>query len=142
MNTSIFHRPLWLGIVALLVFPLVGCEAPVATHPVSGKVVLPNGSPAAGGIIKFRTTSEEGKTVKAHGQIQNDGSFQLTTFEDGDGALPGEHEVILFSPATGDGGGAATVQNFPKRYRKYETSKLTFNVTEGENDFVVQLESQ
>lgn len=125
--------------VALFCFALVGCGASVATHPVTGKVVLPNGSPAGGGIIKFRTTSPEGEVVKAHGEIRPDGSFQLTTFQEGDGALEGEHEAILFSPATGDGGGTAVVPNFPARYRKYETSGLKFQVSPGENEFVIEL---
>ncbi|MBA2112967.1 hypothetical protein [Bremerella alba] len=125
--------------VALSFISLVGCEASVATHPVSGKVVLADGSPVGGGIIKFRTKSDEGETVKAHGQIQPDGSFQLTTFQDGDGALEGEHEAILFSPATGDGHNAVAAPNFPTKYRKYETSGLKFQVGPGENDFVIQL---
>lgn len=126
--------------VALSIIPLVGCEASVATHPVTGTVVLADGTPASGGIIKFRTKSEEGETVKAHGQIQPDGSFRLTTYQDGDGALEGDYEVILFSPATGDGQGAVAVPHFPTKYRKYETSGLKFHVGPGENDFLIQLE--
>ncbi|QDU73617.1 hypothetical protein Pan97_05930 [Bremerella volcania] len=142
MKTSTPRLALCIGMVALVLMPLAGCETPVATHPVTGTVMLANGSPAGGGIIKFRTTSEDGEIVKAHGQIQSDGSFRLTTFQDGDGALEGDHEVILFSPATGDGGGAVAVPNFPNRYRKYETSGLKFHVSPGENDFVIQLETR
>ncbi|PQO28803.1 hypothetical protein [Blastopirellula marina] len=141
MNMPATNGALVLGIVAICLTSLVGCETPVATHPVTGKVVLANGSPAQGGIIKFRTTSEEGEMVKASGQIQPDGTFQLSTFEDGDGALAGEHEVILFSPALGDGGGA-TAPEFPSKYRKYETSELKFDVKPGKNDFVIQLKAR
>jgi len=135
-------RLLWMAMIALAMASLVGCEAAVATHPVTGSVVLADGSPAGGGIIKFRTTSPEGETVKAHGQIQPDGTFQLTTFNDGDGALAGEHQVILFSPATGDDGGAAAVPSFPQKYRKYDTSGLTFQVEPGENNFVIELKNR
>ncbi|WP_158261055.1 MULTISPECIES: hypothetical protein [Pirellulaceae] len=139
MKASTLDYRLSIGMIALVCLAFVGCEASVATHPVTGKVVLPDGSPAGGGIIKFRTSSQDGEIVKAHGEIQPDGSFQLTTFHEGDGALEGEHEAILFSPATGDGGGTAVIPNFPPRYRKYETSGLKFHVTPGENNFVIQL---
>jgi len=139
MKASALYRPLWIGMVSFVLFSLVGCETPVATHPVAGTVLLANGSPAGGGVIKFRTTSETGETVKAHGQIQPDGSFQLTTFEDGDGALEGDHQVILFSPATGDGGGTVAAPSFPRKYRDYETSELEFHVSPGENNFEIQL---
>lgn len=142
MKASIFNFPFGLGLVALCLISIAGCESPVATHPVTGKVVLANGTPVGGGIIKFRTTSQEGETVKAHGQIQADGSFELTTFDEGDGALEGDHEVILFSPATSDGGGAAATANFPQKYRKYETSGLQFHVSPGENDFVIEIGSR
>ncbi len=142
MKASIVRYRVPFGLFTLLLVSLAGCETPVATHAVTGKVVLADGSPAGGGIIKFRTTSEEGETVKAHGQIQADGSFQLTTFEEGDGALEGDHEVILFSPATGDGGGAAAAPNFPQKYRKYETSGLQFHVSPGQNEFVIKLETR
>lgn len=139
MKASTLDRPLWLGMLALFCLVLTGCETSIATHPVSGKVVLPDGSPAGGGIIKFRTTSQEGEMVKAHGEIQPDGSFQLTTFQEGDGALEGEHEAILFSPATGDGGGRVVAPSFPAKYRKYETSGLKFRVDPGQNEFVIEL---
>ncbi|RCS46390.1 hypothetical protein DTL42_15595 [Bremerella cremea] len=141
MNTTKPYGYLWLGIVLLGLAPMLGCDKSVATHPVSGKVVLANGSPANGGIVKFRTTSEEGEMVKASGKIQSDGSFQLSTFEDGDGALEGDHEVILFSPASGDGN-VSVAPNFASKYRNYETSGLKFAIAPGENDIVIQLEAR
>ncbi|MEW4564905.1 hypothetical protein AB1K70_20435 [Bremerella sp. JC770] len=142
MNVSHLPRLLRLAMVALFVLPLFGCEASVPTHPVTGTVMLGDGSLAGGGIIKFRTTSPDGETIKAHGLIQPDGSFRLTTFQEGDGALEGEHQAILFTPAISDGESTVAVPSFPKRYRKYETSGLTFHVIPGENDFQIQLETR
>ncbi len=142
MQRNLRQQATKLLVMLACVIPLVGCEQTTSTHPVKGKVVLANGSPAGGGIIKFRTTSEEGETVKAHGQINSDGTFELSTFQNGDGALAGEHEAILFSPALGDGSNAATAPSFPKKYRNYETSGLKFDVGPGENDFVIRLEAR
>ncbi|MEW4452409.1 hypothetical protein AB1L30_06955 [Bremerella sp. JC817] len=120
----------------------LGCGSSSEIQPVTGKVLLSDGSPADTGVIKFRTVSDKGEEVKAFGQIQSDGSFQLTTFEEGDGAILGEHEALLFLPAIGDGQRPMKTKSFPTKYRNYETSGLKFNVGPGENDFVIRLEAR
>jgi hypothetical protein len=60
-----------------------------ATIPVKGKVTY-RGKPLTRGTITFEPT-DAGRD--ANGAIQSDGSFTLTTFKDGDGAIPGTHKV-------------------------------------------------
>lgn len=65
--------------------------------PVRGTVTL-GGRPIPMGIIQF--WPEEGRP--ARGTINQDGTYTLTTFESGDGAVLGKHVVTIESVATSD----------------------------------------
>ena len=58
--------------------------------PVKGKVTY-KGKPLTEGRITF--LPDYGR--EAHGEIQPDGTFVLTTDKDGDGAVAGEHRVSI-----------------------------------------------
>jgi hypothetical protein len=79
----------------------LGCQkSPYDLAPVRGKVTLGN-QPVVGGKIMFAPVAkadslEAGKA--AYGRTESDGSFALTTFGDGDGAIVGEHWVTVFVP--------------------------------------------
>lgn len=61
------------------------------TAPASG-VVLQDGNPLAGaGVTLF--PKEGGRS--ANGLTDENGRFVLTTYESGDGAIPGEHQVAI-----------------------------------------------
>jgi hypothetical protein len=64
------------------------------TYPAGGRVTFQNGTEVTSGTVSFRPLEGELKT-SARGEIQPDGSFELTTFTAGDGALPGRHEVLV-----------------------------------------------
>ena len=64
-----------------------------ATVPVKGKVTY-KGKPLTEGEIVFEP---DNSGREAHGSIQPDGSFELTTFKTGDGAVPGTHRVAVTS---------------------------------------------
>jgi hypothetical protein len=59
--------------------------------PVKGKVTY-KGQPVTKGSIKFEP---DGFGREAHGQIQSDGTFVLTTLKEGDGAVAGHHRVAV-----------------------------------------------
>jgi hypothetical protein len=44
------------------------------------------------GIVEFRL---QGDGQIAKGRIDQQGHFQLTTFEDGDGAVAGQHQIVV-----------------------------------------------
>lgn len=78
------------GLAALL---MVGCsETTIQTWPVSGRVVLADGTPVQTGTVEFST---EGGEYTARGSIEKDGSFRLSTFNEGDGAVAGEHLAVV-----------------------------------------------
>ena len=72
------------------------------TAPVSGKVTC-NGQPITEGYVLFTpildASADPKKSGKsAYGTIQPDGTYTLTTYEEGDGALLGRHEVRVYRP--------------------------------------------
>src|SRR5262249_16639643 len=85
--------PLTLLIGGLLIALSAGCSKYPATAPVKGKITI-NGKPVTTGRISFHPTTGERRALA---NIQPDGSYSLTTFERGDGALLGHHKVSIKS---------------------------------------------
>ena len=83
-------RPACVATVFCLL--LCGCGDPVAkTAPVRGKVIF-KGKGVPNGTVNF---IPEGGGTSATGKIQPDGSFTLTTFKHGDGAILGKHKIVI-----------------------------------------------
>jgi hypothetical protein len=89
--------------------------------------VLYKGRPLTSGSITF----EPEFGPEAHGNIEADGSFTLTSFKQGDGAVTGTHRVGV----TGSGK-AGTV---PLKYRNTSSSKVEVDVVEGKSDYAIEL---
>src|SRR6187402_2127746 len=78
----------------LLALVTAGCGSKhPLTAPVKGKITI-DGKPVTTGRISFHPVSGERPALA---NIQPDGSYSLTTFEDGDGALLGRHKVSIKS---------------------------------------------
>ncbi len=88
--------------IALLCFPLMlaGCgggaegENEVPVYPVSGTVTM-FGSPLANATVAFAPESTESKLPTAVGTTDQQGHFELTTYEFGDGAAEGKYKVVI-----------------------------------------------
>ena len=76
----------WLIVLAAI----AGCERGPNTVPVSGKVSY-NGTPLEFGSVMFQPPSGQ----PALGEIQSDGTFSLSTYRPGDGAVVGRHKVRI-----------------------------------------------
>lgn len=71
----------------------VGCSGNgIATYPVEGVVTLEDGTPLQTGTVEFNSIERD---LTASGKIQSDGTFRLTTFKDGDGAVLGDHDAVV-----------------------------------------------
>jgi len=85
----------------ILIAAAVGCSGngKPATVPAGGKVMFKKTKPAAGAMVVFHPTSPEfekrigGKPTAR--KVNDDGTFTLTTYEDGDGAPEGEYGVTV-----------------------------------------------
>lgn len=87
----------WSLLVTLSLYGLCGCssEESFEVAPVSGLVTIA-GQPVSHGTIQFApiaasTDNKPGKT--GTGEIQPDGTFTISTFEEGDGAVIGKVKI-------------------------------------------------
>ena len=79
--------------VLLFAALLCGCaDSGVPTYPANGRVIFEDGSPVRTGNVECRSL-EFG--LNARGKIARDGSFTLGTYTADDGAVAGEHQVIV-----------------------------------------------
>jgi len=98
------------------------------TVPVKGKVTY-KGKPLTQEEIVFEPDGGSGR--EAHGNIQPDGTFELSTFKAGDGAVPGTHRVAV--------SGTGKKDAVPVKYKNTSSSKTEVDVAEGKAEYVVDL---
>jgi hypothetical protein len=147
-----FARGVWLVGVAVLLLAYGGCSRMPPdrpqTAPVRGRVMY-QGEPVPGARVAF---VREGAPRVAAGTTDQDGNFQLTTFEPNDGAVLGDQVAtvrkmkVQTTPVTGPLDGEAYQKALaeaeaaaragsavPPRYADPATSNLKVVVTSGTN---------
>ena len=135
-------RMLILG-VGLMAVGVSGCgPGHPQTYPVRGKVVFDDGAPLDEGFIGFESTPASGLPINARGAVGSDGTFMLSTFGDGDGAVVGKHRVLVRAQRQKFDDFEGNWEFIPEpvihpRFESYETSGLEFTVAEGDNEFTV-----
>jgi len=90
-------RPVpWIGLPVLVVgLGCFGSSAP-KTVPVSGKVTYQGEPVTAGRIVFVPIKPADGYPNRpASADLKPDGSYELSTFESGDGAVPGQYAVSV-----------------------------------------------
>lgn len=104
-----------------------------------------DGKPLSGGRVMFQPiASGDDKVVgrPAIGSIQPDGSFKLTTYKDGDGALVGSHHPVVMENRKDDDATTDRTTDGPK-IGVITLRDLTFTVVSGEeNNFKIELNSR
>jgi hypothetical protein len=133
------------ALVAVLLLTSVGCgSSSPARLPVfhtTGQVKI-QGHPAAGAFVVLHPHGMPGKgpdgvVVRPHGIVHSDGTFELTSYETGDGAPAGEYSVTLelrkvVKYPSGDSGPGPNL--VPKKFTKPETSTIIVEIVEGQNE--------
>jgi hypothetical protein len=133
---------------------VVGCggETGPEVYPVAG-TVLYRGEPVEGAVVAFQS---ENATKLATGTTDPQGRFELSTYEPGDGAVPGKHKVTVTKIAQAGGGSSGTASmeeayqstqapaeaknQLPSKYEVAGTSPLEFTVSADDtNDFKIEL---
>jgi len=134
------------GVASLLMCCLiVGCaekKAEPEVVPVTGKVLL-DGEPLEFGTVTFQPLRGQ----PAKGEIQPDGTFELSTFAPGDGAPVGKHQVRITCyesqrPGAEQNTNAETLGEslIPEKYLNFATSGIEVSVVSGGNKpFLFQL---
>ena len=120
---------------------LTGCSNRHKTYPVHGKVQFKSGGPVRVGTIELKSREHD---IHARGALNPDGTFTLTTYDDGDGAIAGEHDcvVVQFVMAEGiQGHRPSTIGVIDRRYNSYATSGLEIEISsKGENEITIEVE--
>src|SRR5438105_12106805 len=120
--------------VGLLVCILIGCGGGGPRTAIVRGTVTYKGKPVPNGTVTFVPASGHHAT----GEIRPDGSYTLTSFRPGDGAVPGTYKVVVV--AMQDMTGRLPEDRVPlpppivpNKYTSIATTDLIFEVKEGEN---------
>jgi hypothetical protein len=102
----------WIGTLIFVAAAGCGASGDVEVYPVKGQVTF-NGKPMVGGgsIAFYPVGAQEGKA--AGGFINEDGTYELTTYDDGDGSMPGEFRVIVTQVTVKEGAPTADGERAP-----------------------------
>ncbi len=137
-----------------LLLSVLGCGGSVdpnrpKTYPVTGQVLY-NGDPVEDATVMFVGSGTGGRG--ALGKTDASGNFSMTTYEAGDGAIPGTYRVSIFKTLVEEveeRPGArpneepidtVATELLPAKYKDINRSGLTAEVTEGgENNVVFNL---
>jgi hypothetical protein len=126
--------------IFMLVF-LAGCNHGPKMASVTGKVMY-NGRPLEFGVVMFQPSSGQ----PAQGEIQPDGTFNLSTYRLNDGAVLGKHKVRIacyesMRPGATKGPGERTLGKplVPEKYTLFDMSGLTADVSETNHEFTFEL---
>ncbi|MGQ9575168.1 MAG: carboxypeptidase-like regulatory domain-containing protein [Thermoguttaceae bacterium] len=139
-----WQKGIGVCLAAILVFSL-GCgrSGRPATVKVTGTVTY-RGTPVEGATVGF--IPEYGRP--ASGKTDSNGRFTLSTFAPGDGAVPGQHKVVISDmppeqPMPGTPEAQAwkpPAPRFPAKYADAATSGFTATVQKGQtNDFTFDM---
>lgn len=130
--------------LAICVAAVAGCgSGKLPVVPVEGTVVY-KGQPLQSGVVTFLPSSGP----VASGEIQSDGTFRLSTYGNGDGAVLGSHQVTIGSfrePTAEETAKAAgseplgSIAVTPQKYLVPTTSGLTAEVKEQNELFRFEL---
>jgi hypothetical protein len=136
-RSCFWRRPLVVLLSALCAL-LVGCGAR-KTSPVQGRVWFQDGGDVQTLVGHKITFESEADRMSSYGQIDPDGTFQITTFTTNDGALPGRHRVAI-APPSPQPDAASPKPVIPNKFNDPATSGITVEIKPGTNS--VELEPE
>jgi hypothetical protein len=125
MPRSVSLRLLLRTTLAGLLLLGASCSGRKAVYSVTGKVLF-EGRPAVGAVVQFHPLDKAEKDRLAPlGEVGADGTFQLTTYAQGDGAPAGRYAVTVSWGVPSKSGDGMDRLLVPARYLSPATSKLT-----------------
>jgi hypothetical protein len=129
---SLSARKLFLTIIAS-VAALSGCgDGRPSRVPISGQVLI-DGQPLKFGSVRFIPAGGRA----SYGELNQEGRFALTCYDQDDGALVGKHrvEVAAAEPL----GPIKRKWHAPKKYANYATSPLEQEITAANDSITIKL---
>lgn len=143
MNPSIPKQlPSSIGhlITLAILLAVSGCGSgrPPA-HPAKGRVVFANGSAVKTGTVELKSRDFG---TQARGNIEPDGTFVLTTYEPGDGAVAGSHDCVVVQMILAEDAGIRSHGTYGvvhPRFSTYATSGLSCVIEASQDNNIVLL---
>lgn len=124
------------ALLAMMCWVTCGCSGRdpnlPPTAPVSGQVTY-NGQPVNQGTITFHPVGEGNPGVSL---LDENGYFELSTYEAGDGAVVGQHAVTIDIPPPLDGTSPEDQYSVPDRYTDPASTPLKVEVSEDGEDMM------
>jgi|YNPMSStandDraft_1061717.scaffolds.fasta_scaffold34552_2 hypothetical protein len=124
---------------------LIGCGGPTLC-PVQGRIMYTDGTPAkelAGYTVTFESVDQAATAdkpgISGWGEVKSDGTFQISTYRPGDGAVPGRHRVAI-NPPPSLSDEPPTPPVIPLKYASFETSGLEVQIAPGPNDVTLTVQ--
>lgn len=125
----------WLVLLLISGILTTACkQSSVKLHPVKGKVTYKN-KPTEGASVVFQPVNGvSADHPMAYADVKADGSFQLRTEPQGEGAVAGDYNVLImwFGSATGEAIDAKT--KLPAKFADPANPILKATVKEGPNE--------
>jgi hypothetical protein len=122
-----------LWAVAAVALTVTSCESRQPLSPVRGQVFF-QGQPANGAVVILHPVGEdEPTTIRPHGVVGSDGTFQVSTYGENDGAPVGEY-AVTFAWFIEDPRRKSDWSPLPVRYTLPEQSGFRITIAEGAND--------
>jgi hypothetical protein len=129
--------------IALIWLAGCGSSGDLPVYPVKGTITFEGQPMKGGGSISFVPTGGQAG-AQAGGEIKEDGTYELTTYEPGDGSIPGDFRVVITqvtvkeptpspdgsAPIAADGPNVAPADQIPQIYGSFDDSPLTAKVEE------------
>jgi hypothetical protein len=119
-----------------------GCGGPhefggIVVHPVSGKATY-DGEPLVDASVVLHPVAPTGDDFYLpRGKVQSDGTFQLSTYSQFDGAPEGEYKVVFDWVGSHDGLSEDEIdeleQQLPEEYTSPELTEFKVVIQAGEN---------
>ena len=129
--------------LAGLLATLSGCQDRHKTFLVHGMVIYPDGKPLTDGIVEFEALDLK-RPITAPGDINEDGTFQLGTYEVNDGAIAGKHRVAVianYEIGTGiERPGLVPPPKLDPKFSDFKTSPLQFEIKPSSNNILVEVD--
>lgn len=139
------------AVVTSSVLFLAGCgdSGRPQTASVQGTVTL-DGAPLGGVSVQFIPQEDKGRS--ATGTTDAAGNYTLSTFQTGDGAIPGLYKVIVVRPISDEQAlsekglpdaspPAPSGPEIPSKYSDPKQTELTTTVSSGSNTIPLELKS-
>ena len=125
-----------VGMLAAIL--LCGCsERPVweVAYPAKGSLTFRGKPVASADIVLFPVDTSWPETVRPRARTKADGSFEVWTYEQGDGAPAGTYRITLVHHEVGFSKDAVVAKpnDLPKQYERPDSNDLRITISAGEN---------